>query len=376
MLDMKKRTWAEIKGTALLYNMAKMKEKLPDGCKYVGIVKANSYGHGAVYVSKLLAQNGCEYFAVACLEEAKELRCAGINQPILILSETPAQYITEAAKLGVTQTVGSLETAKAYSNELEKAGMTVKVHFKLETGMGRTGFDVKSGEVVGVVKSAQLPGLNVEGVFTHCAVSDEADGEDYTKKQFELFMGAVEKIEKEAGIKFSIKHCANSGVMYNFPEMYLNMVRPGIALYGVYNGEGKDNIDCEAAMELKTRVVQLSNINKGDTVSYGRTFTAERDMKVATVAIGYGDGLHRCLSGKIDMLAGGKRCRQIGRICMDMCMLDVTDVPDLKVGDVVTVFGHDGSEAISVNELAEKAGTISYEMFCSISARVPRCYIG
>lgn len=376
MLDTKKRTWAEVKATAFQYNMAKMKEKLPEGCKYMGIVKADAYGHGAVPVAKMLARYGCEYFAVACLEEAKELRKAGIKQPILILSETPAQFITEVAGLGVTQTVGSLATAKEYSNELEKAGMTVKVHFKLETGMGRTGFDVKSGDVADVVKAVRLPGLEIEGIFTHCAVSDEADGAEYTKKQFELFMDAVEKIEKEAGVMFAIKHCANSGIMYNYPEMYLDMVRPGIALYGVYNGFGKGNIDSGVAMELKTRVVQLNNVKKGDTVSYGRTFTADRDMKVAVVAIGYGDGLHRCLSGKIDMLAGGKRCRQIGRICMDMCMLDVTDVPDIKVGDIVTVFGHDGREVISVNEVAEKAGTIGYEMLCAVAARVPRCYIG
>ncbi|NCC68095.1 MAG: alanine racemase [Clostridia bacterium] len=376
MHDTRKRTWAEVKATAFQYNMAKMKERLPEGCKYMGIVKADAYGHGAVPVAKMLERYGCEYFAVACLEEAKELRQAGIKQPILILSETPAQFITEVAKLGVTQTVSSLVTAKEYSNELEKAGMTVKVHFKLETGMGRTGFDVKSGDVLDVVKSVKLPGFEVEGIFTHCAVSDEPDGAEYTKMQFRLFIDAVEKIEKESGVKFTIKHCANSGVMYNYPEMYLDMVRPGIALYGVYSGFGKGNIDCGVAMELKTRVVQLNNVKKGDTVSYGRTFTADKDMKVAVVAIGYGDGLHRCLSGKIDMLAGGKRCRQIGRICMDMCMLDVTDVPDIKVGDIVTVFGHDGREVISVNEVAEKAGTISYEMLCAVAARVPRCYIG
>lgn len=376
MLEIRKRTWAEIKVTALQYNIYNMKGKLPEGSRFMGIVKANAYGHGGVEVAKMIQKFHGDYIGVACLDEAEKLRDAGIKLPILILGITPSELTERLVRADVTQAVSSLEDAAGYSEELVRLGSKLKIHVKLETGMGRTGFEVKYGDVSEAVKALKLPGFDPEGVFTHCAVSDERDGEEYTKKQFEIFMAAIEKIEKEAAVHFSIRHCANSGVMYNYPEMYLDMVRPGIALYGVYEGEGAGcSISTAPVMELKSRIIQVKDVEAGEKISYGGIFTAEKNMKVAVVSIGYADGLHRVLSGKIDMLVHGKRCRQIGRICMDMCMIDVTDVKNVKAGDIATVFGHDGREVISVNELAEKAGTIGYEMLCAISARVPRRYI-
>ncbi|NLH01858.1 MAG: alanine racemase [Clostridiales bacterium] len=375
MLKEKMRTWAEIKVWAIGYNYYSMRDKLPENCKFMGVVKADAYGHGAVKVAKFLEIMHCDYLAVACLNEAEELRNAGIKLPILILGATPAEFAGRLAELGITQTVADFETAVEYSQVLTKNGQKLKIHIKLETGMGRLGFNVKNGDISKAAAAVKLPNLEAEGVYTHFAVSDEPSKEAYTQEQFKIFTEAAETIEKESGVKFAIKHCANSGAMINYPQMYLDMVRPGIALYGLYPGAEKGDISLTHVMELKSRIAAVTEHEAGDCISYGCTFKADRKMRVAVLPIGYADGLHRVLSGKIDVLIHGRRCRQIGRICMDMCMVDVTDVPDVKPGDVATIFGHDGNEIISANELAEKAGTISYEIVCAVSQRVPRVYV-
>ncbi len=375
MLEEEKRTWADVKLSAIGHNYHSMRAKLPRDCKFMGVVKADAYGHGAVQIARYLETIHCDYLGVACLDEAQELRNAGSKLPILILGTTPAEYADRLIKLNVTQTVGTLELAKEYSALISKLGEKLKIHIKLETGMGRQGFDVKSGDVSGVISALELPGLEAEGVYTHLAVSDEPEKDDYTRRQFEIFLASIEKIEKVSGKRFSIRHCANSGAMINYPEMYLDMVRPGLALYGMFPNGEKDKMDLVPAMELKSRIFAVSEHEAGDCISYGCTFTADKKMRAAILPIGYADGLHRILSGKIDVLIHGKRCRQIGRICMDMCMVDVSDIPDVKPGDIATIFGHDGQEeSISAEELAEKAGTISYEMVCAVSQRVPRVY--
>ena len=375
MLEEEKRTWADVKLSAIGHNYHSMRAKLPRDCKFMGVVKADAYGHGAVQIARYLETIHCDYLGVACLDEAQELRNAGSKLPILILGTTPAEYADRLIKLNVTQTVGTLELAKEYSERISKLGETLKIHIKLETGMGRQGFDVKAGDVSEVISALELPGLEAEGVYTHLAVSDEPEKDDYTRRQFEIFLASIEKIEKVSGKHFSIRHCANSGAMINYPEMYLDMVRPGLALYGMFPNGEKDKMDLVPAMELKSRIFAVSEHETGDCISYGCTFTADKKMRAAILPIGYADGLHRILSGKIDVLIHGKRCRQIGRICMDMCMVDVSDIPDVKPGDIATIFGYDGEqEIISVEELAEKAGTISYEMVCAVSQRVPRVY--
>lgn len=375
MENLKKRTWAEISLENIKHNFLEMRSKLPEGCRFLGVVKANSYGHGAVKVAKMLEAEGCDYLAVACLDEARQLRDAGVTLPILILGPSPADCAAELAELNITQAVGDFETAVEMSRLLKNAGKTLKVHIKLETGMGRTGFDVQSeAEMEKLCKVLKLPGLDAEGVFTHFAVSDEF-GDSFTDDQLGRFLNAIEYVEEHSGWKFNIHHCTNSGAMINYKKTYMDMVRPGIALYGCYPAAERGEIELRPAMELKSRVAAITSHKAGDTVSYGRTFTAEQDMKIAVLPIGYADGLHRVLSGKIEVLINGKRAKQIGRICMDMCMVDVTDIPGVRVGDVATIFGHDGDDFIPVEDLAEKAGTISYELLCAVSPRVPRIYI-
>ncbi len=375
MLEEEKRTWAEIKLSSVGYNFDSMRAKLPKDCKFMGVVKADAYGHGAVQIARYLENNHCDYLGVACIDEAEELRNAGNKLPILILGTTPAEYLDRLVKLDVTQTVGSLETAKEYSQVMSKLGGTLKIHLKLETGMGRQGFDVKNGDVSEAVSALALPGFKAEGIYTHFAVSDEPSKEAYTRRQFELFTDEVEKIEGTSGTHFAIRHCANSGAMLNYPEMYLDMVRPGLALYGLFPNGEQEKLDLAPVMELKSRIVAVSEHEAGDCISYGCTFTADKKIRIAVLPIGYADGLHRVLSGKMDVLVHGHRCKQIGRICMDMCMVDVSEISDVIIGDVATIFGHDGKDGvISVEEQAEKAGTISYEMICAVSQRVPRVY--
>ena len=371
----KMRTWTEIRAWSLAYNVHSMRQKLPPDCKFMGMVKADAYGHGSVGVSRFLETIGVDYLAVACIDEAEKIRRAGNKLPMLILGVTPPEFTQTLVELDVAQTVGDLATAKEYAQRLAETGDTLKVHIKLETGMGRLGFNVKNGEVMQAAQAALLPNLEAEGIFTHFAVSDEPEKHAYTKRQFELFMAAVQKIEQARGARFKIRHCANSGAMINYPEMYLDMVRPGIALYGIHPGSECGGINLSPVMALKSRISAVSDYEKGDCISYGCRFTAEKKLRVAVLPIGYADGLHRSLSGKIEVLIRGRRCRQLGTICMDMCMVDVTDVPDVKAGDVATLIGEDGGDAISAKDLAEKAGTIPYEIVCAISERVPRLIV-
>lgn len=378
MLEEKKRAWAEVKISAIQYNYYKFKELVPQNCKVMAVVKADAYGHGAAKVARFLEKIKCDYLAVATLDEAAQLRDSGIKTPVLILGCTPAELIGRVAELDCTQALVSPEAAKAYSRVLTKEGKTLRVHIELDTGMGRTGFGVKNGDVSAAVAALKLPGFEVEGVFTHFAVADEPEKDDYTKKQFETFTAAVEKLEAESGVKFAIRHCANSAAALTHPEMCLDMVRVGISLYGILPVKPRGDIDLARVMEVKTRVLQVMDLAAGESVSYGCTFTADKPMKVAVVALGYADGLHRILSGKIDFIINDRRCPQIGTICMDMCMVDVTGVEDVKAEDVAVYFGHEprtGRQLITVDEIAEKAGTIPYEILCSVSSRVKRLYI-
>jgi len=370
------RTWAEIDLSAIVGNMNAMKSKLRPGTRFLGVVKADAYGHGAVRVAKALEDAGCDYLAVATAGELQELREGGITLPTLILGYTPPEAAQRLLKYDATQTVSSREMAEALSRQAEKLGRKLKAHLALDSGMGRFGPLCHGGRDATEEYAAvlNLPGLDVEGVFTHFAVSDEPDGGAYTRAQYEAFVSQVRRLEEISGHTFKIKHCANSGAMVNYTEMQLDMARPGIALYGCFPGAEQTGLSLRETMSLKTRVAQVKDLKAGDSVSYGRTFTAERDMRIAVLSIGYADGLHRAGSGKASYLLRGKRVRQIGRICMDLCMVDVTDVPDAAPGDIVTIFGYDGDAFLSVEEAAAAAGTISYEVMCAVSARVPRIY--
>ena len=375
MTDLTSRTWAEVSLENIEHNYRVLRSHLSEGVRFLGVVKANAYGHGAVRVARLLQSLDCDYLAVATVPEAVALRDNGITLPILILGYTPSFMTEILLKYDITQTVSDLDTAKEMSDIADANGRKLKVHIKLDSGMGRLGFSCLNGQdhIDELLSIMGLSGLEPEGIFTHFAVS-ETDDFSYTCKQFSAFTSTVDKLEQSSGTKFKIRHCSNSGAVLNFKEAQLDMVRPGIALYGCAPGDSLCGFDLRPAMELKSRIVSVKDFHAGESVSYGRTFIAESDRKIAVIPIGYADGLHRVLSNKLEVLVRGQKVRQVGNICMDMCMIDVTDVPDAAPGDVVTVFGSDGGRIIPVEEVAAKAGTISYELMSGLSERVPRIY--
>lgn len=375
MNDLQKRTWAEISLENLRHNYRAIRSALPEGCRFLGVVKADAYGHGALPVSRLLQAEGADYLAVSCLDEALELRCGGITMPILILGHTPHEYCSVLIEQSITQTVTCLAKALEYSEEAVKLGGTLKIHIKLDTGMSRLGFLCGGAHfeegVDNIIRSCSLPGLESEGVYTHFAVSDveDAESESYTRGQFELFMRVIAEVEKRGGIKFSIRHCANSGAVASYPEMALDMVRPGLLLYGY--GDTSGRLGLRPCMRLVSTVSTIKIYDSGVSVSYGRRFVTERRTRMGVLAVGYADGLPRIVSNKCSFAAGHGFAPQRGSICMDMCMIDLTDLPEVDVGSEVELFG----ERNSIYKLSDAAGTIPYELLCSVSKRVPRVYI-
>jgi len=368
------RTWAEINLSHLAHNYSAIQSALPEGCSVMGVVKANAYGHGALPVAKRLAELGCLMLAVACLQEARELRRGGISTPILVLGPTAPEQALEAAELDAALSLSDLAAARALSELLHDRGECLKIHVELDTGMGRTGFNAVSGDPAAeIAELLTLPGLLAEGVFTHFAVSD-VRGDPFTAAQFERFIRKTDEIEARSGRHFKLRHCANSGAVVNYrKEMGLSMVRPGIALYGAAVDPLDGGLDLRPVMTLKSRVAAVMRHAAGESVSYGRTVILNRDSSVAVLPVGYADGLHRVLSNKMRVCFDGNWAPQIGRICMDMCMADVTELPGVKTGDVAVLFGEGG---IGAEEAAALAGTIPYEIFCAVSPRVPRVYIG
>ncbi len=377
MTDMQKRTWAQVSLANILHNYRAMRERMEPGCKFLGVVKTNAYGHGAVPVARCLEEAGCDYFAAAMPEEAVTLRENGVRTPILILGYSDPDYTETLIRYHITQAVGDLAYAEELSRRAASLGGTLKIHLQADSGMGRFGYTCHEGESPAKALAAimALPNLETEGIFTHFAVSDEPEQAAYTAMQYESFRRLIGELEDITGRKLDICHCANSGAMVNYKETFMDMVRPGIALYGLYPGKETGGLDLRPAMEIKSRIVQVKDFAPGKSVGYGRTYIAPSPKRIAIIPMGYGDGLHRALSNNMEVLLHGKRVPQVGRICMDMCMIDVTGVPEARVGDVVTVIGRDGEEFISADELAERAGTISYELLCTLSARVPRVYL-
>ena len=322
-------------------------------------------------MARRLQALGCGYLAVATPDEAAELRRGGVSLPVLILGPSPAECAPDLAALGVTQAVGSLEQARAFAARL-RPGQTLRCHAKLETGMGRTGFPAVGEGVKDLVTAMALPGLDFEGVFTHFGMAD-VPGDPWTAEQYARFRAAIAVAERGSGRRFRLVHCANSGAVIHTPAEYAeDMARPGIALYGSFPDEVTEGMDLRPVMALKSRVAAVTFHKKGDTIGYGRTYVCPRDMRVAVLPLGYADGLRRGLSNQLEVELCSRRVKQVGRICMDLCMLDVTDVPEATVGSVATVFGG----LVSVDELAAKAGTISYELCCAVSSRIPRVYLG
>ena len=374
-----KRTWAEISLDNLEHNYRALRARTPQGCKFLGVIKADAYGHGAVPVSGTLSELGCEYLAVSNLEEAVQLRRGGIRTPILILGYTPPEYADTMVFMDLTQEIHSLDYARALEERLRGTNYILNVHLKLDTGMGRIGFLAygEHSELPQLAAFSQLTHLRVEGAFTHFSAADSRreDDERYTALQYARFTSALAELDG-CGIRPTLRHCANSAVTILHPEYSLDMVRGGIALYGC-----APDVDCEGlldlrpVMTLRTTIAQIRDVAAGTPISYGRTFTAPRDLRMAVLPIGYADGLSRGLSGKVSFRLRGQDVPVIGRICMDMCMVDITSVPDAKVGDELTLFGYDEDGArVPVERLAEASGTISYEILCTLSKRIARLY--
>lgn len=374
-----KRTWAEVSLDNLSHNYRTLREKLPSGCRFLGVVKADAYGHGAVPVSRHLCELGAEYLAVSNIEEAVQLRRGGLRGPILILGYTPPFYADELTAMNLIQEVHSLDYARALAERLSGLGRSLRVHIKLDTGMSRLGFFAYDHEqtLEELCCVARMPQLRIEGIFTHFPAADSLAPQDeaFTRLQFSRFMQMLSAL-KGAGIEPEIRHCCNSGATLLYPEYALDMIRPGLLTYGVAPAaELEGRLDLRAVMQLRSTVFQVREYDAGIGVSYGRCYTTPEPKRIAVVGIGYADGLTRALSGRMSVLYHGKRLAQVGRICMDMCMVDVTDAPQIRPGDTVTVFGEDAGARIGVGELTQSLGTIPYEMLCGINKRIPRIFL-
>ncbi len=369
-----RRTWAEIDLDALEHNYRRARTLTGSGVRYLGVVKADAYGHGAVQIGRKLESLGADYLAVSSLDEARELRHGGITMPVLILGHTPPDMVPELIRYHITQAVSALAKAEEYSAAAAACGGTLRVHIKVDTGMSRLGFLVRGshfdGGVASIAAACALPGLDAEGIFTHFAVADEDGEEDeaYTREQFGLFTAVIDALAQR-GRTFAIRHCANSGALARYPEMYLDMVRPGIALYGA--GADAQRLDLRPVMSLKTCVSTIKVFDPDTTVSYGRTFRTTERTRMGVLPIGYADGFFRGLSNRASVLTDQGPAPIRGRICMDMCMVDLTELPDVHVGDAVEIFG----QRQRVDDLASILGTIPYELTCAVSKRVPRLYL-
>ena len=369
-----KRTWAEISLDNLTHNFETIRRQVGPKAKLLGVVKADAYGHGAVRVAKHLERLGAGYLAVSNLDECEELRVNGITLPILMLGFTPADQAGRILKNDMTQAVPNLAIAEAYSSAAVHAGGTMKVHIKLDTGMGRLGFQCDDAHfdasLRDILKILTLPGLDVEGVFTHFCVSDEAADEcvEFTKIQHDRFLRMIDAVETQGNFRFRLHHCCNAGGIASYPEWAWDMVRCGIILYGT--GDLAERMGMKPVMTVKTTVSTIKDFDPDTSISYGRQFFTTRPSRIAVLPIGYADGLFRALSGKLRVLTPYGEAQQVGRICMDMCMIDVTDLPQLRVCDEIEVFG----EHQLIETAAKQCGTISYELLCAVSKRVPRYY--
>jgi len=372
-----KRCWAQIHLERLTQNLEHIRSLLPQGTEIMAVVKANAYGHGDDMIASELQREGIRWFCVSNIDEAISLRKSAITGEILILGMTPPELADVLVEYRLIQTVYSLEYAEQLSVELSQKGLTLECHFKIDTGMGRIGFVHHDNyDALGeLLTASRLPGLDPTGIFTHYAVADEVseDSVAYTEKQLAAFRDILAKL-KENGLHMKTVHTRNSGAIELVKNEDYGFVRAGIILYGLTPSTEVIDSEIRPVMELKTVISMVKSIGAGNSISYGRKFMTDREMTIATVPVGYADGFFRSLSGHAEFLVRGKRARVIGTVCMDQLMLDVSHIPDVKMGDEVTIFGTDGDETIGAAELAQMAGTIGYETICAVGRRVPRVY--
>ena len=371
--------WAEIDLTAIKHNLQEIKKTIGNNVDIMAVVKANAYGHGLIEVAKTLVNEKVTYLAVARLGEAIKLRKSGIKIPILIMSYTNPEQYHDLIDNDMTQAIYNLQLAVDLNNAAKALNRKAKIHIEIDTGMGRLGFPICDRSLEQITKIAELSNLDCEGIYTHFANADDADS-SYTDRQFKLFINFFKNLSHR-GIEFKFKHAANSAAVLNYHKSYLNMIRPGIIIYGLLPSDSVINtnvVDLKPVMSIKTVVGSTKMIEKGECVGYGCAYKAKKRTQIASLPIGYGDGYFRILStnnSNIEVLVKGKRAPIIGRICMDQCMIDISRIDNVKIGDEVVVLGKQGNEEMTASEIAYKAGTICYEVVTALAERVPRVYV-
>jgi alanine racemase len=373
---MQRPAWAEIDLDALCSNVREIRRITNPRAQVMATVKANAYGHGAEQVSRVALRSGAGWLGVALLQEAVELRRQGISAPILIFGHTQDEDASEVVSNDISQTVFTREAILALDAAAGKLGVKARVHVKIETGMGRIGFPATRETVALISQLAGLPNVEFEGIYTHFATADDPD-KSYAEQQFTKLQQVVKQLEAE-GVYIRWRHCANSPAIISLLHTHLDLVRPGIILYGLYPSAGArhDLITLRPVMSLKARVSLVKDVAVGDGISYGCAYRAQYPTRIATIPIGYADGYSRLLSNKAEVLIRGRRAPVAGRVCMDMVMVDVGRIPGVEMGDEAVLIGRQGAEEITADELADHIGTINYEVVTRISERVPRLYVG
>ena len=375
-LESYQRVWAEVDLDAIWENMVHMKENIAEKTKILAVIKTDGYGHGGVPIAKMLEQLDFMFgYAAATYEEAHVLREAGVKKPILILGYTFPYCYEELIREEIRPAVYRRDTVEELAAAAAKVGKKAKVHIKVDTGMGRIGITPDEEGLEFVRFLMGHPELEVEGIFTHFAKSDEED-KTSAYHQLALFQNFIDRIQTELGLTIPVKHCSNSAAILEMPQANMDMVRAGITTYGLYPSEEvrKDIVPLRAAMSLYSHIVYCKTIHAGQSVSYGGLFTAQKDTRVATIPVGYGDGYPRSLSGKGYVLIRGKKAPILGRVCMDQFMVDISEIPGVMEGDKVTLLGVDGTERITAEELGELSGRFNYEFVCDLGKRIPRVY--
>ena len=380
-------TWAEIDLNAYAHNIKELRRITHPDAMLMAVVKANGYGHGAVEVAREALQKGAAWLGVARINEAVDLRRAGLEAPILIMGYTPADLARQLIEFDLTQTVYHYANAERFSSQALKLGKKISVHIKIDSGMGRLGLvphdllpekairETNPNPIDAVEKIAGLRGLDVQGLFTHFATADSAD-RTYAKQQLEIFLNFLHQLERTA-FQPPIRHAANSAALIEMPASHLDMVRPGIATYGLNpsNEINKGKAMLKPVMSLKSRIIHIKKVSAGFNVSYGITYQTQKPTTIATVPVGYADGLNRLFSSSGRMMVHGQIVPIIGRVCMDLTMLDVGDISDIGIEDEVVIFGRQGNASITADELASQLNTINYEIVSTVMARVPRVYV-
>jgi alanine racemase len=380
-------TWAEVNLNAYAHNITELRRIAAKGARLMAVVKADGYGHGAIEVARQALKSGAQNLGVARINEAVQLREAGLQAPILIFGYTLPDLAQTLIRYDLTQTVYSFAAANSLSELAARHSKKIKVHIKVDSGMGRLGLMLNTpsagnplhrpplNPIKEVLSISRLPGLMVEGIFTHFATADSAD-KSYANRQLEGFLDFVNRLRR-AGLTPPIKHAANSGALIDMPDSHLDMVRPGIATYGLYPSDevNKSHVNLKPVMTLKSQIIHLKKVPAGFNISYGITHQTKKPTTIATVAVGYADGFRRLLSNRGHMLVHGQKVPIVGRICMDLTMLDVGNVPGVAIEDEVVVFGRDGNETITADEVASSLNTINYEIVSAITGRVARVYV-